>query len=241
MYERLPSLSIVAVHSVCRQRCLLYFAALSCSSSLKRQCNTPWGAGIRTPLGTRAASAELNLPSFSILSAQCCLSAILPHSDRASRERRLFSGACRQCTPLPTQLTARETQSQLFITLTSLSRFTRGIPQHIVRLGQLSALPDPTPSLASSCFPWPLSVAAYRLPKSPCRMRHIEQTRRVAVENPIRDLSLAANPRTGSTRAFCRAYSLHATDFILIPSATPRVDSSATHPTRDQPCSTSSH
>jgi hypothetical protein len=116
MYERLPSLSIVAVHSVCRQRCLLYFAALSCSSSLKRQCNTPWGAGIRTPLGTRAASAELNLPSFSILSAQCCLSAILPHSDRASRERRLFSGACRQCTPLPTQLTARETLSQLFIT-----------------------------------------------------------------------------------------------------------------------------
>jgi hypothetical protein len=116
MYERLPSLSIVAVHSVCRQRCLLYFAALSCSSSLKRQCNTPWGAGIRTPLGTRAASAELNLPSFSILSAQCCLSAILPHSDRASRERRLFSGACRQCTPLPTQLTARETLSRLVVT-----------------------------------------------------------------------------------------------------------------------------
>jgi hypothetical protein len=65
--------------------------------------------------------------------------------------------------------------------LTSLSRFTRGITQHIVRLGQLSALPDPTPSLASSCFPWPLPVAIYRLPKSPCRMRHMEQTRRAAV------------------------------------------------------------
>jgi hypothetical protein len=116
MYERLPSLSIVAVHSVCRQRCLLYFAALSCSSSLKRQCNTPWGAGIRTPLGTRAASAELNLPSFSILSAQCCLSAILPHSDRASPKQRHISGACRQCTRLPTQLTAGNTQSRLVVT-----------------------------------------------------------------------------------------------------------------------------
>jgi hypothetical protein len=116
MYERLPSPSLVPVRCVCRRRCLLYFAAFSCSSSLQRQCNTPWGAGIRTPLGTRAASAELNLPSFLILSAQCCLSAILPHSDGASLEQRLFCGACRQRTRLPTQLTAGDTQSRLVFT-----------------------------------------------------------------------------------------------------------------------------
>jgi hypothetical protein len=55
---------------------------------------------------------------------------------------------------------------------TSLSRFTRGIPQHTVRLGQLSPMPNSAPTLASSCFPWPLSIAAFHLPKSPCRMRH---------------------------------------------------------------------
>jgi hypothetical protein len=126
MSERLPSPSLVPVRCVCRRRCLLYFAAFSCSSSLQRQCNTPWGAGIPTSFGTRAASAELNLPSFPILSAQCCLSAILPHSDWASLEQRLLSGAYRQRTRLPTQLTARVTQCRLvFTSYQPLSRHPR--------------------------------------------------------------------------------------------------------------------
>jgi hypothetical protein len=127
MYERLPSPSLDPVRCVCRQRCILfYFAAFSCSSILQRKCMYPMGAGIRTPLGTRAASAELNLPSFPILSAQCCLSAILPHSDWASLEQRLLSGAYRQRTRLPTQLTARETQCRLvFTSYKPLSRHPR--------------------------------------------------------------------------------------------------------------------
>jgi hypothetical protein len=72
-------------------------------------------------------------------------------------------------------------------------------------------------------------------------MRHIEQTRRVAVDNPIPDVSLAANRRTGSACACFHAYSMHDIDSFLLPPATPRVDSSATHPSRDQPCSTPSH
>jgi hypothetical protein len=124
---------------------------------------------------------------------------------------------------------------------TSLSPFNRVSRQHTVRLGQLSALPDPTPSLASSCFPWPLSIAAFHLPKSPCRMRHMEPTRRVAVDSLIPSVPLAANPHTGSACACCRAYSLHDIDSFLLPSVTPRVDSSATHPSHNQPCSTSSH
>jgi hypothetical protein len=124
---------------------------------------------------------------------------------------------------------------------TSLSPFNRVSRQHTVRLGQLSASPYPTPSLASSCFPWPLSVTIYRLPKSPCHMRHMELSRRVALDNLFPKAPLAAIPRTGSTRAFCRAYSLHATDSFLLPSVTPRLDSSATLPSHDQLCSTSSH
>jgi hypothetical protein len=116
MYERLPSPSLVPVRCVCRRRCLLYFAAFSCSSILQRKCMYPMGAGIPTSFGTRAASAELNLPSFPILSAHCCLSAILPHSDWASLEQRHISGACRQCARLPTQLTAGDTQSRLVFT-----------------------------------------------------------------------------------------------------------------------------
>jgi hypothetical protein len=99
--------------------------------------------------------------------------------------------ACRRRLP---PATPRAGSSSL---LTSLSRFTSGIPQHIVRLGQLSATVDPTPALVSSCFSWLLSIAARRLPKSPCRMRHIEQTRRVVVDNLVSSLSLAAYPRTG--------------------------------------------
>jgi hypothetical protein len=72
-------------------------------------------------------------------------------------------------------------------------------------------------------------------------MRHMEPTRRVAVGSPIPSVPLAANPRIGSACACCRAYSLHAINSFLIPSATPKVDSSATHPSRDQPCTTSSH
>jgi hypothetical protein len=116
MYERLPLPSLVPVRCVCRRRCILYVAVFSCSSLLQRQCNTPWGAGIPTSFGTRAASVELNLPSFPILSAQCCLSAILPHSDWASLEQRHISGACRQRTRLPTQLTPRDTLSRLVVT-----------------------------------------------------------------------------------------------------------------------------
>jgi hypothetical protein len=89
------------------------------------------GAGIRTSLGTRAASAELGPPSFSILSAQCCLSAILPHSDWACLEQRLFSGACRQRTRLPTQLTPRDTLSRLVVTsYQPLSLHSRNPPAH---------------------------------------------------------------------------------------------------------------
>jgi hypothetical protein len=83
--------------------------------------------------------------------------------------------ACRRNLPLATP---RAGPSSI---PTCLARSTRASRQHTVRLGRLSALPDPTPFLASSCFPWPLLVAIYRLPKSPCRMRHMEQTRRVAV------------------------------------------------------------
>jgi hypothetical protein len=74
------------------------------------------GDGIPTSFGTRAASADLSPPSFPIPLSQNCFYALLPHSDWASLEQRLFSGVCRQCTRLPTQLTARETQSRLVVT-----------------------------------------------------------------------------------------------------------------------------
>jgi hypothetical protein len=41
---------------------------------------------------------------------------LTPAQRRASLEQRLFSGACRQCTRLPTQLTAGDTQSRLVVT-----------------------------------------------------------------------------------------------------------------------------
>jgi hypothetical protein len=55
------------VRSVCHQRCLIYFAAFSYSSSLQQKYVCPMGAGIPTSFGTRAASAELSKPSFSNL------------------------------------------------------------------------------------------------------------------------------------------------------------------------------
>jgi hypothetical protein len=124
---------------------------------------------------------------------------------------------------------------------TSLSRSTRVSRQHTVRLGRLSALPDPTPSLASSCFPWPLPVAIYRLLKSPCRMRHMEQTRHVALDNLFPKAPLDANPRIGSACACCRAYHQFPIPSLLLPPVSPAVDSSAIHPLHNQPCSTSSH
>jgi hypothetical protein len=72
-------------------------------------------------------------------------------------------------------------------------------------------------------------------------MRHIEQTRRVAVDNLIPDFSLAANPRTGSACASSRTYQQYAIHSFLLPSVTPRLESSATLPSHDQLCSTSSH
>jgi hypothetical protein len=72
-------------------------------------------------------------------------------------------------------------------------------------------------------------------------MRHMEPTRRVAVDNLIPSVPLAANPRIDSACACCRAYSLHAIDPSLLPPVTPTVDSSAIHPLHNQPCSTSSH
>jgi hypothetical protein len=72
-------------------------------------------------------------------------------------------------------------------------------------------------------------------------MRHMEPTRRVAVDSLIPSVPLAANPRIGSACACCRAYSLHAIDPSLLPPVTPTVDSSAIHPLHNQPCSTSSH
>jgi hypothetical protein len=76
----------------------------------------PMGAGIPTSFGTRAASAELSPPSFPITFAEICFFALLPHSDWVSLEQRLFSGDCRHCTRLPTQLTAGDTQSRLVFT-----------------------------------------------------------------------------------------------------------------------------
>jgi hypothetical protein len=72
-------------------------------------------------------------------------------------------------------------------------------------------------------------------------MRHMDQTRRVAVDNPVPGVSLAANPCSGSACACCRAYSLHAINSFLLPPGTPRADSSVTNPLHNQPCSTSSH
>jgi hypothetical protein len=69
----------------------------------------------------------------------------------------------------------------------------------------------------------------------------MEQTRRVAVDNPIRDVSLAANPRTGSACACCRAYHQFPIPSLLLPPVSPVVDSSAIHPLHDQQCSTYSH
>jgi hypothetical protein len=58
-------------------------------------------------------------------------STLLPHSDWASLEQCLFSGAGRQCTRLPTQLTARVTQSRLSITsYQPLSLHSRNPPAH---------------------------------------------------------------------------------------------------------------
>jgi hypothetical protein len=125
--------------------------------------------------------------------------------------------------------------------LTSLSCVTRVSWQHTARLGQLSPVPDPNPSLVSFCFPWLLPIATYRLPKSPCRMRHMEQSRRVAVDNLVPDVSLAAYPRTGRAWACTRTYALHAIDSFLLLPMTPRLDSSVTNPFHNQLCSTPSH
>jgi hypothetical protein len=72
-------------------------------------------------------------------------------------------------------------------------------------------------------------------------MRHMEQTRRVAVDSLVPSVPLAAYPRTGSSCACCCAYSLHAINSFLLPPGTPRADSSVTHPSHDQLCSTSIH
>jgi hypothetical protein len=72
-------------------------------------------------------------------------------------------------------------------------------------------------------------------------MRHMEQTRRVAVDNHIPHFSLAADPRTGSACASSRTYQQYAIHSLLLPSVTPRLESSATLPSHDQLCSTSSH
>jgi hypothetical protein len=72
-------------------------------------------------------------------------------------------------------------------------------------------------------------------------MRHMEQTRRVAVDNLVPSVPLDAYPRTGSTCACRCAYSLHAINSFLLPPGTPRADSSVTDPSHDQLCSTSSH
>jgi hypothetical protein len=138
------------------------------------------GADIPTSLGTRAASADLSPPPFPIPKTHFCFFALLPHSDWASLEQRLFSGACRQRTRLPTQLTAGDTQTRLgFLSHQPLSRHPRFTAAH--------------------------SRAAHRLPESPSRMRHMEQTRRVAGDNLVPDVLLSASPCTGSACACCRA------------------------------------
>jgi hypothetical protein len=124
---------------------------------------------------------------------------------------------------------------------TSLSRSTRVSRQHTVRLGRLSAMPEHTPPLASLCFLWLLPVAARHLPKSPCRMRHMEQTRRVAVDNHNPHDLLAANPCPGSACAYCRANHQFPIPSLLLPPVSPVVDSSAIHPLQNKPCSTYSH
>jgi hypothetical protein len=72
-------------------------------------------------------------------------------------------------------------------------------------------------------------------------MWHMEQTRRVAVDNLVPSVPLDAYPRTGSTCACFCAYSLHAINSFLLPPGTPKADSSVTHPPHDQLCSTSLH
>jgi hypothetical protein len=101
-------------------------------------------------------------------------------------------------------------------------------------------MPDPTPPLASSCFPWPLSIAAYHLLIFFCRMWPTEQSRRIAVDNLVPQVLRAANPRTGSACASSRTYEQYATRSNLLLSVTPTADSSVTNPLRNQPCSTSS-
>jgi hypothetical protein len=199
------------------------------------------GAGIQTSYGTRAASAELSPPSFPIPQTHFCLFALLPHSDG------LLSNSASSVVPVANVLFCRRSfppakrRAGPSSIPTCLARSTRVSRQHTVRLGQLSASPYPTPSLASSCFPWPLPVAARHLPKSPCRMRHMELSRRVALDNLFPKAPLAAIPRTGSACASSRAYQQYAINSFLLPSVTPRVDSNAIHPSHDQLCSTFSH
>jgi hypothetical protein len=91
----------------------------------------PWALAFQLRLapGQRVPNSA-NRP-FPISFAEFCFFALLPHSDWASLEQRLFSGACRQCTRLPTQLTARVTQSQLSITsYQPLSLHSRNPPAH---------------------------------------------------------------------------------------------------------------
>jgi hypothetical protein len=71
--------------------------------------HNPLGAGIQNSFGTQRAIAKLSLSSLPSLFLQNCFFALLPHSDWAYLEQRLFCGACRQCTRLPTQLTAGDT------------------------------------------------------------------------------------------------------------------------------------
>jgi hypothetical protein len=72
-------------------------------------------------------------------------------------------------------------------------------------------------------------------------MRHMEQTRRVAVDNHIPHDLLAANPCPDSACAYCRAYHQFPIPSLLLPPVSPVVDSSAIHPLHTQPCSTASH
>jgi hypothetical protein len=165
MYERLPSLSIVPLRRVCRQCCLLYFAAFSSTSSLQRQCMYPmgrWHSNFAWHPGSecRTQPTVISNPFRAMLFICYTPAQRLGFSRTAPSVVPVFCVlACRRSLP---PATPRAGSSSL---LTSLARSTRVSRQHTVRLGRLSALPDPTPTFASSCFPWPLPVAIYRLPK----------------------------------------------------------------------------
>jgi hypothetical protein len=166
MSERLPSPSLVPVRCVCRRRCLLYFAAFFSVLHHSSANAIPHGAlafQLRlAPVQRVPNSIYRHFQSF----PRSVVYLLYSRTATGLLSNSAFSvvpvanvHACRHSLPPATR------RAGLSSLPTSLSRFTRVSRQHTVRLDRLSALPDPAPTLASSCFPWPLSIAAYHLTK----------------------------------------------------------------------------